>query len=189
MSPAIEDFTNQKHTPDQLKQVEFLNKTLTRYIENQNEQYKALTTKMTFLFGFVVTVLTFYGNYATNINSFIRDLALIFFAGVVFLLCLAFQNRTFYDPPILDTSVKKSNYFSKVYQDVANLKEVCRKNNAPLKNMEKYIDRAIWVFTTGVVLLALSFVFHTQPMVNSVYGHHHFQYRTRGAATSETRTS
>lgn len=160
---------NQEHTEDQLKQVEFLHTTVTRYNESQNEQYRDLTAKMTFLFGFLVVVLTFYGTYANNSNLLIKYLALGSFGITAVLLCLTLQNRKYARPSKLDSDVKHSNYFSKIYKDVSNIERVCEENYKPLHCVEKYLTWAIWAFTFGLVFLILSFVFQPRTMINSVH--------------------
>lgn len=176
------NLSNQSYTEDQLKQVELLHDNLERYSKKQDDHYKDLITKVTFLFGFVVTILTLYGTYASSINPIMKWLAMLAFGITIILLSFAYQNYTYFDPPILDTKVNNWNYFSKLYQDVMNLKKVCIQNDDTLKSLENWVGRAVWVFTTGIILLVLSFLF-SQGMIKFAYEQHH------AATTTGTHTS
>lgn len=150
--------TNQAHTDDQLKQVLFLRESYLNDLTRQDSQYKDLTTKITFLFGFSITVLTLYGTYAKNVNLYSKWAALIAFVATFISLCFAYSNHTFSKPALLDINVKNSNYFSKIYQEVSNIKAACEKNDAPLDDMAKWTRWGIYAFTIGAVFLAASFV-------------------------------
>jgi hypothetical protein len=150
--------SKQAHTADQIKQVEFLRESLLNDLANQDNQYKDLSTKITFLFGFSVTVLTLYGTYAKDVNSITKWLALGLFTITLILLCLAYSNHNFNKPARLDTQVNKSNYFSKVYQEVSNIKKACTDNDSPLKDMAQYTRWSIYTFTLGIIFLIASFM-------------------------------
>jgi hypothetical protein len=161
------NLTNQHYTADELKQVEFLLQSLQQYQAGQDKQYTALTTKITFLFGFIVAVLTLYGTYASQADHTLKSIALVLFGLSLLALCGALINRSYSDVPILDTNVNNANYFSKAYQAVANLKQVCKDNDKPLTAMENFLDWGIRIFTAGLIFLMLSFVFASSSVVKS----------------------
>lgn|SRR3990167_206758 len=169
----MEKQSNQEHTEDQLKQVEFLQTTYLRYLESQNEQYKDLSSKITFLFGFVVATITFYGTNAINTNPSMRYVALGLFGLTTLLLSIAYKNRTYFRPHRLSSSVDKSSYFNKVYKDAVNIELTTTKNNKPLQAMGKWVRWSIWTFTIGLIALVLSFFMPHKTVVNSVHEYNH----------------
>lgn len=158
MTDTQEPYYFPQPTEDQTKQVEFLHDSYLRDFGQQDNQYKDLMTKTTFLFGFSISVLTLYATYATNVNPLSKILALGLFGVSITLLCFAFCNRVFHKPARLDAKVAESNYFSKVYQEVTNIKQACLDNDYSLFDMAKYVRWSIYAFTAGVVALIMSFI-------------------------------
>lgn len=100
--------SKQNHTEDQLKQVLFLRDSYLNDFKEQDNQYKDLTAKITFLFGCSVSVLTLYGTYAEDVNAVCKWVAFVLFTITLGLLCFAYCSRTFKKPDRLDTSVDKT---------------------------------------------------------------------------------
>lgn len=157
-----------EYDEDQVKQVEFIRSTLLRYSDSQDTQYGKLHSKITFLFGFIVAVLTLYGTYATHTNIIARYTALGFLAVALILLCIAIQNRQYVRAPMLDSEhLDQTTYFSQVYQDVVDIEKICADNKLPLQALERWVKRSIWAFTTAMIALALSFIVPRSFMLHS----------------------
>lgn len=152
--------SNNQHnqpTDDEIKHVEFLYSDLKDFRDIQDKHYKDLITKNTFLCGFIVTILTLYGTYATQVNNVLRIITLSTLGIALVVLSGAFSNRKFKQAEMSDIDVDSSNYFNKVYQAVANQKRACDENEEPLKAMAGFIRWGVRIFILGVLILALSF--------------------------------
>jgi hypothetical protein len=147
-----------KYTDDQLKQVIFLRESYLNDLNLQYGQYKGLISKITFLFGFCVSIITLYGTYANQANFTMKMLALILLGSCLIVLCFAFKNRKFKSPARLNTEIKKSNYFEKIYQEVSNIELTCIENDEPLSKMAKSVRWSIYIFSAGMILVMLSFI-------------------------------
>jgi len=129
----------QAKSDDEIKHVVFLYTDLKDFRDKQDNHYKDLLTKTTFLSGFIVTILTLYGTYATQVNGALRFITLVALGTALLVLSGVFTNRIFYQAEMSDIDVDVTDYFNKVYQAVANIKRACDQNEKPLREMAKFI--------------------------------------------------
>lgn len=177
----------QKHTEDEIKHVEFLYSDLQDFRDIQDKHYNSLITKVTFLCGFVVTVLTLYGTYATQVNNYLKIITLSILGIALLILCGTLKNRNFYQAAMSDIDVDSSDYFNKVYQAVSNIKKACDDNEKPLKEMAVYIRWGVRVLVLGIVFLVLSFCFSNSSVVQSKQHAEHSYRTTQTKKTDKTR--
>jgi hypothetical protein len=151
-----------KYTKDQEARMELLHKALLDDFSRQEKQRQELHAKMTYLFGFTVSVITVYGTYATSTSIVIKKIALVLFMATLVLLCFAYRVRPLKKPgaPTDEDlqSAANSAYYDTLYAEARATKAACAKNKKPLKSMVRWTRWSLWMFTAGVICLALSFV-------------------------------
>lgn len=164
----------QPYNDNEVKQVELLKETNLRYLESQDQQYKDLSTKITFLFGFTATIMTLYGTYSTNVNSRVRYVTMLLFGVTLIVLCIAYKNRQFHRPKRLDSKnyLTNSSYGMRVHKYAENVTRACNDNILSLERMGKWVRWSIWIFTIALISLIFSFIVPHTSMINSVHAQH-----------------
>ena len=186
MSYKIREITMARHnyTDDNIKEAEFLLGLYKERRQAQDQQYNALQTKITFLFGFTATALTLYGTYGAHVNPILRLLTLLALSASLVLLCIAFALRKFHEPGKPDTTIGVSSYSNKLYEELVDIESAYDKSEEPLKPIETWLMIAMYTFTIGVVFLAASFVLYVPNVVNSTHEQCTIKYTHTASKTS-----
>lgn len=153
--------TKQLPNDDKVKQAELLRDAQADNFRIREDERKELSSKVTYLFGFTVSVITLYGTYATSVPPKLKQITLGFLVVTLILLCLAYMNRRWPTsgwPEEEDMDLNGTTYFDKVYKQAVSIKEANKAGDRPLRRMAFFVRLSLYCFTIGVACLALSFI-------------------------------